>query len=32
MFIPLSKTAGLYEEETVCPFKDTSVFSILQVI
>ena len=31
IFKPLSKTAGLYEEETVCPFK-ASVVSILHII
>ena len=29
---PLSKIAGLYDEETVCPFKAASVISILHLI
>ena len=32
IFIPFSNVAGLYEEETVCPFKAASVVSILQLI
>ena len=32
IFTPLSKVAGLYEDETVCPFKATSVSAILQLI
>ena len=31
IFNPLSKVAGLYDDETVCPFKATSVVSILHV-
>ena len=31
IFIPLSKVAGLYDEETVCPLRATSVVSIIQV-
>ena len=32
ILIPLSNIAGLYEEETVCPFNAASVLSILQLI
>ena len=32
IFNPFFKTAGLYEEETVWPFKETSVLSILHEI
>ena len=31
IFKPLTKVAGLYDEETVCPFKAASVLSILQL-
>ena len=31
IFKPFSNVAGLYEEDTVCPFKATSVASIVQV-
>ena len=31
MFNPLSSLAGLYDEETVCPFIEASVVSILQM-
>ena len=31
IFRPLSKVAGLYDDETVWPFKATSVVSILHV-
>jgi len=32
IFNPLSNTAGLYDDETVWPFKATSVVLILQLI